>query len=93
MEDTLRVQIHCPCKSEVAFAVASTQSVCRMEDNMKRRAMAGLLAMTMAATMFAGAAAQQQTARQRMHRGVQARQQRQQRQKKTAEVLREKESH
>ena len=87
MEDTLRVQIHCPCKSEVASAVASTQSVCRMEDNMKRRAMAGLLAMTMAA------AAQQQTARQRMHRGVQARQQRKQRQKKTAEVLREKESH
>ena len=65
MEDTLRVQIHCPCKSEVASAVASTQSVCRMEDNMKRRAMAGLLAMTMAATMFAGCgstAADSQTA-------------------------------
>lgn len=63
---------------------------------MKRRAMAGLLAMTMAATMFAGCgstAADSQTARQRMHRGVQARQQRKQRQKKTAEVLREKESH
>lgn len=65
MEDTLRVQIHCPCKSEVASAVASTQSVCRMEDNMKRRAMVGLLAMTMAATMFAGCgstAADSQTA-------------------------------
>ena len=65
MEDTLRVQIHCPCKSEVASVVASTQSVCRMEDNMKKRAMAGLLAMTMAATMFAGCgstAADSQTA-------------------------------
>ena len=92
MEDTLRVQIHCPCKSEVASAVASTQSVCRMEDNMKRRAMAGLLAMTMAATMFAGCgstAADSQTADAQGS----ARQQRKQRQKKTAEVLREKESH
>ena len=93
MEDTLRVQIHCPCKSEVAFAVASTQSVCRMEDNMKRRAMAGLLAMTMAATMFAGCgstAADSQTADAQ---GVQARQQRQQKTEKDSGSSWEKESH
>ncbi len=92
MEDTLRVQIHCPCKSEVASAVASTQSVCRMEDNMKRRAMAGLLAMTMAATMFAGCgstAADSQTAdAQECRHGNRG-----SKEKKTAEVLREKESH
>ena len=62
---TLQNSPYRSAESKDMLAVASTQSVCRMEDNMKRRAMAGLLAMTMAATMFAGCgstAADSQTA-------------------------------
>lgn len=62
---TLQNSPYRSAESEDMPAVSSTQSVCRMEDNMKRRAMAALLAMTMAATMFAGCgstAADSQTA-------------------------------